>query len=140
MSVTIRNDGKRARTPRLGMPASRTPRTHGDGDPLFWTDLIQHGPKGDPKKRLERDMRRPRATVLVEHRGVSRAQRREAHGRGWNPGRLVLHRTRWHARSAGVALASPTSVRGERQRGIRRSYLGGGLGFLRKPLKRGGVA
>jgi hypothetical protein len=46
----------------------------------------------------------------------NRADRRRVQGRGWAPGRLVLHNTRLKARPTGRALASPTSVAGKAQR------------------------
>lgn len=60
-----------------------------------WHELVQPGPKGDPKKKMARAERVRHGKVIAqEGDGLNRAHRRAAHGRGWNPGRLVLHRTR----------------------------------------------
>jgi hypothetical protein len=73
---------------------------------LSWHELVQPGPKGSERRRLER-LERSHLGVIVKQEGdgFSRAYRRQAHVRGWNPGRLVEHRSRLRAVDGGPRLS-----------------------------------
>lgn len=69
-----------------------------------WHELVQPGPKGSEQRRAERlalAAERAGRIIKQEGDGFNRAYRRQAHARGWNPGRLVLHRTRLHPVAGG---------------------------------------
>lgn len=100
MSIaTIRKDGKKPRTPRLGLPAT----THNgltqpaDQDRENWHELVQHGPKGDPLKRVARAQRRA-ASRTREAAVIPLVDRQQTwhfdHTPNSKPGRLVLHKLR----------------------------------------------
>lgn len=61
-----------------------------------WHELVQPGPKGDPKKAAKRAAARRVGVIEKPFTGMNREMRRAVGGRGYNPGRLVLHRTRLH--------------------------------------------
>jgi hypothetical protein len=111
----IRNDGRPARKPRLGIPAGSPPAAAATSTKTKapnWHELVQAGPKGDPEKRQQRAAR-IRHGEVIEPRSI--AHGRQQHGipvRAWPWGGLVLHRR--HARGSGGidrSTLTPAAVR-----------------------------
>lgn len=137
MSSAIRRDGKRARTPRLGVPAGSPPPPTDpeellDARARSWYELVlppdthnRADAAGTLARREERGQVTPHTGVLEqEFAGQNRQYRRAIGGRGWNPGRLVLHPGRARARSRkGIAhpvTAETSSGRRAAHRGAHR--------------------
>lgn len=121
----IRNDGKVARKPRLGIPAgsprpaAAKPTTTKAPD---WHELVQAGPKGDPEKAQARAAQ-VRHGEVTDPRSIPHG--RQQHGipvRAWAWGGLVLHRR--HARgSGGIDRSVPTPAAvANRKRNADRRY------------------
>lgn len=121
MQHPVRNDGKARRMPRLGLlenhPRIATPPKPRVGAIQNWHELVSRGPVGSEARRKERREAVRHGKMLVLNTiEPNRAMRREAHGRGYNPGQLDQHRTRLQARGGGGIDRVATRVRRRAER------------------------